>query len=82
MAVRLGPGLDVQDQEILVGRWCGLGWPGRQFQFGSAWECEEYAVVAIVVLEAAERGQADQVAVKPRGSSEVSRGAGHAYGGP
>jgi hypothetical protein len=33
-----GLSLDVQNQEILVGRWCGLGWPSRQFQFGSPWE--------------------------------------------
>jgi hypothetical protein len=38
----------------------GLSWPGRQFQFGSPGEREEYAVVAVVVLEAAERGQPER----------------------
>ena len=47
---------DVQDQEVLVGGGCGLSWPGCQFQFCSPGECEEYAVVAVVVLEAAGAG--------------------------
>ena len=60
----------------LVGGGYRLSRPGRQFQFGSPRERKEYAVVAVVVFEAADRGQPEQVAVKPRGSSEISRGPG------